>query len=184
MTEPTAHVLAVDLPAHALLARYRADAAFTDCLAIDVPRRVTHAAFVEAFLTTPLFGLERRLLALFARRPSTDAQARLLASAAADDRPFAAWAVEARAERQLLLRDFTGRTRTWLMSEPLGETATRLYLGSAVLPAGTDASGRPVMGVAFHALKPFHALYSRALLTAARRCLVRAGAADSDPLPL
>lgn len=175
MTEATATVLAVDLPAYALLARYQTEGAFTDCHAVDVPQRVAHAAFVEAFLTSTPFALERRLLGVFARRPSTDDDARRLASGLADDRPFAAWTVEARAERQLLLRDITGRTRTWLMSAPLTADATRLYLGSAVLPAGTDPDGRPRMGAVFHALRGLHAVYSRALLRAAWRRLMRDG---------
>lgn len=161
------------LPEGALLQPYRDRGAFTDCHALDLPRSVSHAAFVEAFFTTPIFGIERRLLAVFAGRPSTPEGARVLASGAADDRPFAAWSVEARADRQLLLKDFTGRTRTWLMTAPTPDGGTRLYLGSAVLPAGTGADGRPRMGAAFRVLLGFHIAYSKALLAAARRRLMR-----------
>jgi hypothetical protein len=165
-----------ELPAHALLARYRADGAFTDCWIADLSRPVTHADYVEAFYTTPLFGVERRLLAWFASKPSTAAQARLLAECRAET--FAAWTVEARAADQLLLCDFTRRTRSWLMVEPLADGAgTRLYFGSAVVPR-RDATGvGGSMGVAFHALSGFHAVYSRALLGAARTRLLKAGAA-------
>jgi hypothetical protein len=165
-----------ELPADALLARYRDDGGFTDCWITDLPRPVTHADFVEAFYTTPLFGIERRLLGWVAARPSTDAQARLLADARAD--AFSAWTVEARAADQLLLRDLTGRTRSWLMVAPLeGAAGTRLYFGSAVLARHDARSGRASLGAAFHALSGVHARYSRSLLAAARRRLMR-GRAD------
>ena len=165
-----------ELPAHALLARYRADGAFTDCWIADLSRPVTHADYVDAFYTTALFGVERRLLAWFASKPSTAAQARLLAESRAE--AFAAWTVEARAADQLLLCDFTRRTRSWLMVEPLADgVGTRLYFGSAVVPR-RDATGvGGSMGVAFHALSGFHGMYSRALLGAARSRLMKAGAA-------
>lgn len=165
-----------ELPAHALLARYRADGAFTDCWIADLPRPVTHADYVEAFYTTPLFGVERRLLAWLASKPSTLAQARLLAESRAE--AFAAWMVEARAADQLLLCDFTRRTRSWLMVEPLADGAgTRLYFGSAVVPLRDAAGVGGSMGMAFHALSGFHTVYSRALLGAARSRLMKAGVA-------
>jgi hypothetical protein len=167
------------LPAHALLARYRDVGGFTDCWVTDLSRPVTHADYVEAFYTTTLFGIERRLLAWFASSPSSPADARLLADARSD--AFAAWTVEARATDQLLLRDFTRRTRSWLMVEPLADDrGTRLYFGSAVLPRhrGEDGErGHGSMGIAFHALSGFHAIYSRSLLAAARSRLMRAAAA-------
>ena len=167
------------LPDHALLARYRDVGGFTDCWIADLPRPVTQADYVEAFYTTTLFGIERRLLAWFASSPSSPADARLLADARSD--AFAAWTVEARAADQLLLRDFTRRTRSWLMVEPLADDrGTRLYFGSAVLPRhrGQDGGqGHGSMGIAFHALSGFHAIYSRSLLAAARSRLIRAAAA-------
>jgi len=147
-----------DLPADALLHRYREQGAYTDCFAIDVPGHVAHAAFVEAFYTTTVFKLERLLLALFVSRPSNDAQARELAGGVREQ--FAAWSVEARAPGQLLMCDFAGSTRSWLMATPSAEGgATRLYFGSAVV--------RSSQGGAFKALLGFHKLYSRILLRAA-----------------
>jgi len=164
-----------ELPPHALLARYRGDGAFTDCWITELPRTVTAADHVEAFYTSRLFAIERRLLAWFASKPSTAGQARLLGDGRAD--AFAAWTVEARTPDQLLLRDITGRTRSWLMAEPLGSGAgTRLYFGSAVLARRDAATGAVSLGAAFHALSGFHAAYSRALLRAARARLMRVGA--------
>lgn len=167
-----ARIRRCDLPPGALLGTYQANQAYTDCYCIDVAQPVSHARYVEAFYTTAVFKLERLLLRLFASRPSTDAQARALAAGEADS--FAAWRVEARAADQLLVCDFSGRTRSWLMvaAGPAAGT-TRLYFGSAVVPVTSGRSGRPKMGAVFGALLGFHKLYSRVLLAAARRRLIR-----------
>ncbi len=89
---------------------------------------------------------------------------------------FAAWGVEERSVNQLLMSDFKGRTRSWLMVAPVqsgGATATRLYFGSAVVPIVNKASGQARLGFAFSALLGFHKLYSRVLLRAACSRLAR-----------
>jgi len=162
------------LPTEALLQRYAGSSAYADCYATDVAQDVSHAAFVEAFYTTRVFKLERLILRLFASRPSTDLQARQLADGTASS--FAAWTVEDRATDQLLLADFSGRTRSWLMIEPLAGAAspgTRLYFGSAVIPVRNQTSGRTSLGFAFRALLGFHKLYSRILLATASAQLAR-----------
>ena len=135
---------------------------------------VSQSTFVEAFYTTPLFKLERILLAWFARKPASDAHARQLASGLRET--FDAWRMVKQDEEQLLLADLTGRTKSWLMSEAIATTAAntgaRLYFGSAVLPVrrtdrGTDRGTDAGLGIAFHALLGFHRLYSRLLLRAA-----------------
>ena len=85
---------------------------------------------------------------------------------------FAAWRVEARADDQLLLRDLTGRTRSWLMVSA-GEApgSTRLHFVSALLPKVNASTGKPDMGFGFKPLLGFHTRYSRALLGAAARRL-------------
>lgn len=165
-----ARITACELPEDALLARYRANGAYTDCYSTSVPNRVAHARYVEAFYTTPLFKVERLLLKWFAGRPSTDAEAQRLA--AGEIATFAAWSVEARQDDQLLLCDVTGRTRSWLMStpDPTAPTpTTTLYFGSAVVPQKPHGP----MGAGFRALLGFHHLYSRALL---RSAVMRLGA--------
>ena len=82
-----------ELAAHALLRKYQRAGAYADCYATDVGGSVTHAEYVEAFYTTWVFKLERRLLATFAGRASTDLQARELAAGTLTS--FAAWNVEA-----------------------------------------------------------------------------------------
>ena len=156
-----------ELPARAFLQGYARVGAYTDCFRTDLPRAVSLAEFVEAFYTTWLFKLERLLLAWFVARPSTDAQAGAVARAEIEN--FAAWDVERRDGDQLLMCDMAGRTRSWFLAEPEG-VGTRLYFGSAVVPA-MGADGRPRMGAVFRLLLGFHKLYSRALLGAASRRL-------------
>ena len=167
------HVQPKSLPTTALLTKYTNSGAYTDCFVTDIPRRVSHTEFVEAFYTGGLFKLERLLLRLFLSKPSTDLQARQLAAGELNE--FAAWTVEAREDDQLLLCAIDGRTRSWLMvstTNVLG--GTRLYFGSALLPSrktGNASTGKPEMGFVFKALLSFHNFYSRALLSAAARRL-------------
>jgi hypothetical protein len=157
-----------ELPQKALLCKYKQQGAYTDCYSVEVPRAISHSEYVEAFYTTTLFKAERFILAMLASRPSTDLRARQLALGEIET--FAAWSVEGRAENQLLLCDFLGRTRSWLMTE-IGEqsnpASTRLYFGSAVVPERNAKTGLANYGFAFHALLGFHRLYSRALLRSA-----------------
>jgi hypothetical protein len=167
------------LPEHALLAKYARGGAYTDCYAAEVTGTVSHAQYIEAFYTGALFKLERVLLTWFAGTPSTDAQAKKLASGALGT--FAAWRVEERSADQLLMCDISGRTRSWLMVAPAGSGSsafTRLYFGSAVVPVVDKQSGQARLGFAFKALLGFHKLYSRALLSAARSRL--AGSAGAE----
>jgi hypothetical protein len=161
------------LPEHALLASYRRDGSYTDCFVTEIDRPVTQVEYVATFYTAWLFRIERWILAIAVRRPSTDVQARRVATGSDDG--FAAWRVEARTEDQLLMCDFVGRTRSWFMTESIdvdGRAGTRLYFGSAVVPI-EDAHGNRRMGFAFGALLGFHKLYSIALLATTRARLRR-----------
>jgi hypothetical protein len=157
------------LPAETLLGRYTRSGAFTDCYATELPGTFSHAEYVRAFYTTWVFRLERAILKWVVARPSTDEQARQLAEGSIDS--FAAWHVEGRSENQLLMSDFQGRTRSWLMIEPAAvgnEAGTRLYFGSAVVPVTDSKTGTARLGPLFSALLGFHKLYSRVLLRAAK----------------
>ena len=177
----SASIRACELPPGVLLARYRETGAYADCYVAEVGYAVTQAEYVEAFYTTAAFKLERWLLGRLAARPSTDAQARELATGQRTS--FAAWSVEGRAADQLLLCDFQGRTRSWLMTAPVahgGAAGTRLYFGSAVVPLSKPGpADRPRMGFAFRALLGFHKAYSRVLLRAAVARLARARSAHA-----
>jgi hypothetical protein len=153
------------LPDGALLKAYRDQGAYTDCYALDVGQTVSHAEFVRAFYTSRLFKLERFVLKWLVAKPSTDSEAMALAAGKID--AFAAWTVEGRKDNQLLMCDYQYRTRSWLMTLPMGGGGTRLYFGSAVAP--NRPNGRPdrVFGLAFRLLLGFHKLYARALLRAA-----------------
>ena len=169
------------IPDTALHAHYAATGGHADCYAAVLRQAqderggegVSLADFVVAFYTSPLFRLERWILAVVLGKPSTDAEAMAVAVGEAPfDQPgaggrFAAWTVEARSESQLVMCDYQGRTRSWFMVQP-GEP-TRVYFGTAI----AASRGGHVL-FAFRALMPFHHLYSRALLWSAVRGL-RAG---------
>lgn len=162
------HPLSLD----ALLAKYLRAGHYADCYATDVARAISLEQYVRAFYTTPVFRLERFILRWGVAKPSTDAQAAELAAGTRD--AFAAWKVEQRSADQLLLADYLGRTRSWLRVAPV-ETGrgpgTRLYFGSAVVLVTDRRTGKPVLGPLFSGLLGFHKLYSRVLLSAARRRL-------------
>src|SRR5262249_52421050 len=95
--------------------------------------------------------------------------AQQLACGAVDE--FAAWRVERRAANQLLMADYTGRTRSWLMVVHSAEeqgVRTRLYFGSAVVPIRHRRSGTPSLGASYKSLLGFHKLYSVLLVRAAK----------------
>jgi len=157
-----------ELPQQALLNKYKLQGVYTDCYSVVVPRAVSYSEYVEAFYTTSLFKVERFILATLVAKPSSDLQVRQLASGEAET--FSAWRVEGKAENQLLLCDFLGRTRSWLMveaNEKSNSASTRLYFGSAVVPKLNAKTGQASYGFAFYALQGFHGLYSRALLRSA-----------------
>ena len=150
------------LPPDSLLARHSAPGDHTDCYACEVPGEVALAGFVEALYCSRGFLPERLFLYLLGRGASP-ADARRLARG--ESEAFAAWRVLARTERELLLEDWLGRTRSWLMAEPLAGGGTRLCFGSGVMWRGKGDR-------LFRALLPGHAIYSRVLLRAAAGRLV------------
>lgn len=151
------------LPEESFLHLYKVSGAYTDCYSVGIDAQVSHAEFVQAFYTSTLFKLERFILGLLAARPSNDQQARDLAEGGSST--FAVWTVEKRDSCQLLLREFTGSTRSWLMVEVnQANNHTRLYFGSAVVPQTDQKTGEQKMGWIFKRLLGFHKLYSKALL--------------------
>lgn len=153
-------------PANALIHKYTSmPGAYVDCYSTEIPKQISFPEYLFAFYTTPLFKVERLILKLFVRKSSTDEDARQLADGLRDS--FAAWTVEARAEDQILMCDFAGSTRSWLMTLPT-EHGTRLYFGSVVVPHRTSKSGKPSLGFFFKALLGFHKVYSVSLLSSAR----------------
>ena len=161
------------IPDGALLGEYCGDGTYTDCYTTILIGSVSHAQYVMAFYTTLVFKLERLILKWLVSKPSTDIQARHLAEGSID--AFSAWYVENRSENQLLMCDFQGRTRSWLMviteATNIG-TRTHLYFGSAVVPINDAKTGKVTMGFGFRALLGFHKLYSVVLLYAAKSRLV------------
>ena len=160
-----------EVPLNCLLRSYKDGAGYADCYVAEVPGSITQEAFVEAFYTSPLFKVERTILKYLASKPATDAEAKQLAEGKAAK--FSAWRIERQSSSELLLADFTGRTRSWLMAAPVTDsaaaTSTRLYFGSAVVERNSRSGQNPSMGWLFHGLLGFHRVYSRLLLAAASR---------------
>ncbi|MEL7023572.1 MAG: hypothetical protein AAGL69_07455 [Pseudomonadota bacterium] len=161
-----------EIPNGSMLGEFARLGHFADCYLTEVSREISLEAFVRAFYSTRLFSVERWILKVVARRPSTTEDIEALAKG--HTRQFAAWDVEARAENELLLCDMTGKTRSWLMVRPVNDaSATQLFFGSAVLGAASGNSGAPVLSPLIRITLPFHHWYSKALFGAARRALVR-----------
>ncbi len=151
------------VPDSSFLGAYSRLGAYTDCYAVSVPGHYPLAPLIEAVYTSPLFKLERWILAHLLKLPSTDQQARQVALAQAH--AFAAWRVEQRSASEVLLN--AGQTRLWLCvsHEHPGQASTTLLFGSAVVPMRPGGK----FGWIFHALLGVHRLYSKRLLAAAAR---------------
>jgi hypothetical protein len=141
-----------------------------DCFAVYVDRIVSLADFVFAFYTSPVFRIERVILALLAGATSSDTGARLLADGSGTS--FAVWRVGERTATQLLMCDRYERTRSWFKVVPLADAKTLLQFGSAVASRSRDHWARGRGGRSFRLLMKFHVLYSQVLLDAARRGLM------------
>lgn len=143
--------------------------AHTDCYCVEVGSPVSLEDYAMAFFDSPVFRLERRLIALFGGIASTRQDVAAIADGTGD--ALCMWQVISRDKDQILLAVGKGPIRTWIMRETNGR-ATQLYFGSAVLP--NRRSDPPRIGFSFRALKGFHSLYSRILLSSARRQVLRA----------
>jgi hypothetical protein len=141
---------------------------FVDCYYIDIPQEVTLDNYIKAFYTTSLFKIERTILSIATFKQAIDMHAVELSRGTSEN--YSVWTVESRVSNQIMLRDFTGKTRSWLMvqkSKVNEETFTRLYFGSVVMPKAVSKNGQAKFGLLFHVFGKFHQLYSRALLNAA-----------------
>ncbi len=154
------------VPADTFLYTCSANGAYADCYCTEIPSQITFPDYIFVFYTTPLFKIERWILTWSVARPSTDKQARELADCQRD--AFAAWTVENRNEREILMCDFHQLTRSWLSVVPAGDARTRLYFGSAIGPRRNSKDGKSSLGFMFQMLLGFHRVYSVLLLYSAR----------------
>lgn len=158
------HIFQTAPPTGSLIAPFQTqDGFYVDAFCVHVPTRQYLRDFVSAFYTTRLFKVERTVLSLLARAPSSDADAMALAAGMTDR--FAVWSVEARLDNEILLADRYGRTKSWLHAAEEGQ-GTRLWFGSVVVPVAR-AGQPPTLGPVFHTLERAHKFYARALLKAA-----------------
>ena len=162
------------VPTNTMLASYLKDGTYTDCYTTEIPRHIPFSEFVFAFYTTFLFKLERFILNWTVAKPSTDTQARQLADGTGEK--FAAWRVENRNTNEILMCDFRGRTRSWLMTSPVStvnDHRTRLYFGSVIVPTRNLKTGKSSIGFGFQVLLVFHRVYSVLLLYFAKSSIER-----------
>ena len=159
-------------PSASLLQLCEAEGAYADCYYLDIDRKVSLSEFITAFYTTYPLKAERSILSLALGKPSTDQEADRLGRGQTE--AFAVWEVANRTPDQILLKDFSGRTKSWLMvsgSEAASGSTTRLFFGSAVIPKARAGSNLKRMGIGFHSLLWFHKLYSQILLESAKQKL-------------
>ncbi len=166
-------VISQMLPDRAFLARFNNDGVGligkTDCFSVNINKKVMLVDYIDAFYTSPLFKIERLILALIGK-PSSDRKAEQLAKSEIEH--FAAWYVEDRDDNQILLCDFTERTRSWLMVDNIEDSnQTLLYFGSAVVYKQQQTIVKP--SIRFSLLSHFHIFYSKALLSAAYKKLMQ-----------
>lgn len=162
------------VPENTLLETYAIPEAYVDCYWTEIPWQISFPEFIFAFYTTLLFKLERFILTSLVSKPSTDREARQLSNG--ERKAFAAWDVEGRNENELLLCDFLGRTRSWLMVTPIlsaNGARTRLYFGSVVVPVRNPKTGKLSLGWGYQALLGFHKIYSVLLLYSAKSSIQR-----------
>ena len=165
-----------ELPSESLLRDCETQGAYADCYYLDIEQHVSLSEFVAAFYTSGLFKVERAILKLALCKPSTDQEAGQLGRGEVD--AFSIWKVEKRTSNQILLKEFTGRTKSWLMvsgAETASGPFTRLFFGSAVVTEKHVGSNSKGMGAVFHSLLWFHKLYSQVLLASALRKLISPG---------
>jgi hypothetical protein len=165
------------VPDDALLRTYRGGARpeywdhHGDCFSVTADRSVNLSDLVFAFYTSRIFRVERLILRLLAGAPSTDAEARAVAQGSGTS--FAVWRVGQRTATQLLMCDRYEKTRSWFRVVSLDGGRTLLQFGSAVAAKPDRRTGVVAMGGGFRLLMGFHVLYSRVLLNAARRGVMK-----------
>jgi hypothetical protein len=177
VSPPGSETVQETVPKDALLKTYRGGARpehwgqHGDCFSVTVDRPVNLADFVFAFYTSRVFRVERLILRLLAGAPSTDAQARAVAEGSGTS--FAVWRVGERTATQLLMCDRYEKTRSWFRVSPLDGGRSLLQFGSAVAARRDRRTGVVAMSGGFRLLMGFHMLYSRILLNAAKRGVMK-----------
>ena len=171
-------IIKAEIPYDALSARYIEEGAFVDCYYVEIPKKIALEKFIKAFYTTTLFKIERTILSFVTSRSATNKEAVELSLGESDS--YSIWTVESRTSNQIILCDFTKKTRSWLMvqvSLTKEAVTTRLFFGSVVVPKKVSDNGHGSFGILFHLFGGFHRVYSKALLNASYKNLLRSNEA-------
>ena len=167
------NIIQETIPCDALAVKYINDGAFADCYCINIGNKISLKRFINTFYTTKLFKIERTVLSMITTKLTADKDAIKLSLGETES--YSIWTVESRTSNQILLRDITGRTRSWLMVKHIGSTemTTRLYFGSVVIPKYVSENGQVKFGTIFNVISGFHKVYSKLLLHAAYKKLLK-----------
>jgi hypothetical protein len=169
MIRPAAAISRAEPPEQSLLAASAgAPGVYADAFRTDIARPVDLPDYLEVFYRTPVFRMERAILAAAGFR-SVDADVSALVRGETDR--FSAWRVTSRGPSEILLHDVSGRTASWFLVDPIPSGA-RLWFGSLVRPA--ERGGAPRLGRPLRLLLGPHRVYSRILLAAAASRLEQA----------
>ena len=167
-----------DFPSGALLLDHdeNMQPAMADCFSLTLNKNVTIASFLAAFYTSKIFKIERKILAFALQKPSTDEQAIALSKSQRDT--FAIWTQAYRDNEQIVLSDFKGSTKSWLMVKQITSSETQIFFGTAVMPTVKKDGSLGEPSKLFVILGSFHRLYSKLLLWSAAKVLVAADVPD------
>ena len=163
-------VRVADPPELSLIIPYESMPGFyIDCFAVDLPTHCSLEAFLKAFYTSWIFRLERLILRLALRVPTSSDDLSAMLSGASDK--FAVWIIEERQADQMIAKAVGGsnRTRSWFRVLSRDDGGTRLFFGSVLEPEPSLEGAPPRLGLMFRAGIGAHRLYARVLLAAAAR---------------
>ncbi|MBY0422549.1 MAG: hypothetical protein K2Q06_09610, partial [Parvularculaceae bacterium] len=147
-----------NLVAGALIESYAARGDYVDCFTADVAVPATIDDLVEAFFNCRAFRPERLILKALLGKTPLSPDWRL--APPGEERPSAAWFVEARARDEILFCDFMRYTRCWLRCERRGPQGVRIYFGTAF--ARRRNASIAALNLFFATVRPAHALYAKA----------------------
>lgn len=142
---------------------------YTDAFVAQVKSAPSLHDYIEAMFDSPVFRIERLILAVTVFKPAFRKDVSALAAGEGDQ--LAGWKLMQRTDQELLLAVENGRVRTWLMIEPISDEVSRVWFGSAVVPKQSKNGAAEGLGIAYRSMLAVHKYYSRVLLRSAIRRL-------------
>lgn len=142
---------------------------YADAFFADVKGAPSLQDYIEAIFDSPVFRMERIVLAITVLKPAFRKDVEALAMGEGDR--LAGWKTEQRTSNELLMAVENGQVRTWLKVEAMPAGVSRVWFGSAVVPKHRTDGKQEGLGLAFRLMLRVHKFYSRVLLRSATRRL-------------